>query len=298
MRGRWAWVPFVAGCVACGSSYPLAGQDMPGSWARPVAPFQIAEDLWYVGTEELASYLFTSPEGHILIDVPLEETVDLLESNIRALGFDPADVRVVITSQAHDDHVAGVATFVERHGPEVVMSAADAEIAARGGVGPGVTRPTYRSFTADRIIGHLDSVRVGDLTLIARLTPGHTPGCTTWQGQTAVDGEPLTWLSICSLGLWPTYTLVGDEETYPGIAADFCGSIAQLRAVDVDLFLGAHASFFALNSRRAAVDAGDPRALVDPARFPRFVERNATLLDSALVAQGEPEGCAGLGGGT
>jgi metallo-beta-lactamase class B len=227
----------------------------------------------------------------VLLDVPLEENVDRIEAGIRALGFDPADVRIVVASQAHFDHVGGVATFVERHDAQVVLSEADARMTSRGGVGPGADRTAYRAFQADRIVAHLDRVRIGDVELTAHLTPGHTPGCTSWSGRVTVDGRPVTWLSVCSLGVLPSYALVGPDETYPGIAADFCRSLAHLRSVEVDLFLGAHASFFALNARREAIAGGDARALIAPDRYRRYLDRNAARLDSVLVTQGEPGGC-------
>lgn len=289
-RATWAGVAVglaVGGCPAAG-----AAQVVPAEWTAPVEPFRIADGIWYVGTEELASYLFTSDEGHVLLDVPLEANVDRVEANIRALGFDPGDVRLIVASQAHFDHVGGIATFAERHGAQVALSAADAEMAARGGVGPGADRPAYRAFVADRIVGHLEEVRVGDRVLTAHLTPGHTPGCTSWSGRATMDGAAVTWVSVCSLGVLPGYVLVGADATYPGIAADFCRSVAHLRSLPVDVFLGAHASFFGLASKRPAVASGDARALVDPDRYRRYLDGNAARIDSVLVAQGAAGGCA------
>ena len=285
-----------AGGVLPGQELPgqePAAQELPSSWTEPVEPFALGEELWYVGTAELGSYLFTSDDGHILLDVPLEENAERVEANIRTLGFDPADVRIVLTTQAHFDHVGGVASFARRHDARVFMSAADAEMAARGGAGPGAEGLTgYPAFRADRTLGHLDRVRLGGWELTAHLTPGHTPGCTSWSGSAHIGEDRVPFVVGCSLGILPGYTLRGTESTYPGIDTDFCRSVAHLRSLPGELFLGAHASFFGLEAKRRALEAGNLRAFVDPDRYRRYLDANAARIDSVLVAQGAPGGCA------
>lgn len=274
-----------------GLTETAGAQEHPSAWTEPVEPFALGEDLWYVGTRELAAYLFTSDEGHLLLDVPLEENVDRVEASIRTLGFDPGDVRVVLTTQAHLDHVGGVAEFARRHGTQVWMSAGDAAMAAGGGVGPGADEPAYPPFRPDRILGDLDRVRVGDVELTARLTPGHTPGCTSWSGTTRVDGARVPFLVVCSLGVLPGYRLVPPGETYPGMGEDLCRSAERLRDLPVQLFLGAHGSFFGLVPALRNHEEGDARAFLAPDRYRRWLDASAARVDSALVAQGVDGGC-------
>lgn len=265
-------------------------------WTEAIEPFEIADDLYYVGTADLAAYLFVSDEGHILIDAPLEENVDLLLRNIRSLGFDPADIEVLLASHAHFDHVGGLARMRELTGARVVSSAADGEMMARGGVGPAGAGPAYPAVQSDRTIGHLDTVELGPWRLTAQLTPGHTPGCTSWSGGAAIGGAPVTFVSVCSLSILPGFQLVGAAQTYPGMGTAYCGSLATLEALRPDLFLGPHGSFIGLNEKSAALARGEERAFVDPEGYRAYLDRARSSVARTLTAQGHTGGCANLGG--
>jgi len=262
------------------------------TWTEPVTPFAIADDLYYVGTAGLSSFLLTSPEGHVLIDATLAENVPLLLENIRSLGFDPHDVRLLLASHAHFDHVAGMASMREATGAELLMSEADAPF-AREGRDFGLDTEGYPPVSPDRTLRDLETVRVGDLELTAHVTAGHTPGCTSWSGTVHVEGQPATFTSICSLSVLD-YRLVGPEAIYPGQGRDFCRSVAQLRALAPDLFLAAHPGFFRLPAKRAALEAGDRRAFVDPEGYAVFLDRAEAAIEKALAAQGHVGGCAAL----
>jgi metallo-beta-lactamase class B len=266
------------------------------AWTQAIEPFEIADDLYYVGTEDLAAYLFTSDEGHILIDVPLEENVDLLLRNIRGLGFDPADIEVLLASHAHFDHVGGLARMRELTGARVVLSAADADMAARGGVGPAAAGPAYPAVRADRTIGHLDTVELGPWTLTAQVTAGHTPGCTSWSGRASIGGAPVAFVSVCSLSVLPGFQLVGANQTFPGMGAAYCRSLATLEALQPDLFLGPHGSFIGLTEKAAALRRGDSRAFVDPDGYRAYLDRARGSIERTLGSQGHTGGCAGLAG--
>jgi len=265
----------------------------PASWTEPIEPFSIADDLHYVGTEGLAAFLLTGPEGHVLIDATLEENVPLLLANIREIGFEPADIRMLLSSHAHFDHTGGLAAMQEATGAEIVLSEQAARLAADGGRGDfflGDSSP-YRSASADRIAGHLETVRVGSRTLTAHLTPGHTRGCTSWSGTATIEGESRRFLLVCSLSVLEGYRLVGPEESYPGIAADFCGSVRHLRSQRAEIFLAPHGGFFELKSRLRALRAGDARAFVDVEALRRYVDGAEARIEETLTRQGRPEGC-------
>lgn len=270
-----------------------AGQDP--SWTQPIAPFTIADGLHYVGSAGLSAFLFTSDDGHILIDAPLDENVDQVLSNIRSLGFDPSDIRVQLASHAHWDHVGGLARMLDATGADLMLSAADAHY-IRQGEDFGLATSGYRGASPDRILEHLDTVRVGDIALIAHLTPGHTPGCTTWSGTVEIDGEPLTFVSVCSLTVLGHYRIVGDDQTYPGQGADFCRSLAHLRTLDADVFLGTHGAFFRMAEKLEALRAGDARAFVDPDGLSRYLDSAGAAIERALRDQGHSGGCAALVG--
>ena len=266
----------------------------PVSWSEPFEPFAIAEGLYSVGSAELTALLVTTAEGHVLIDVPLDRNVEMVWSNIEKLGFDPTDVEIQLTSHAHFDHVGGVAPILERTGARLVASAPDAELLAAGGRGGFFDLGEIGLFPPARVtetVEHLGEVRLGGVALTAHLTPGHTRGCTSWSGTVAIDGEPLRWVSVCSLSVLPGYRLAGDQS-YPGIARDFCTSVEHLESLEPDVFLAAHASFFEFERKAAALRAGDRRAFVDPDGYRAFLEGARGRIEEALAEQGFAGGCA------
>lgn len=283
----------VAAVTFGGLPEPATAQN--ASWTDPVEPFRIADDLYYVGTSGLGAFLFTSDEGHILIDAPLQENVPLVLDNIRNLGFDPADIRIQLTSHAHFDHVGGLSDMLEVTGAELVMSEADAAY-VRDGADFGLEGITdgYPAAPVARTVGHLESVSLGDVQLTAHLTPGHTPGCTSWGGEVEIEGESYTFISVCSLSVLSYYTLVGDDATYPGQAADYCASVAHLDAQNPDIFLGPHGEWFGLEEKLERLRGGELDAFVEPERYRDYLASARESIDAALEAEGVVGGCSGL----
>jgi metallo-beta-lactamase class B len=282
----------VAALAALALAAPASAQS---DWTEPMEPFQIGEGLYYVGTAGLAAYLFTSDAGLILIDVPLDENVERVLGNIRALGFDPADIRIQLASHAHFDHVGGIARMQEITGAELVLSAADARFVGEGrdfGLSGLAGYPPAR---ADRTIGHLEVVTLGPWRLTAHVTPGHTAGCTSWSGDVAIEGRPYRFVSVCSLSVLGSYRLVGSEPTYPGQGRDYCRSVAHLRTLDPEVFLAPHGSFYGLDEKLAARRAGDALAFVEKERYARYLDNAQGSIERTLSEQGHTGGCAALG---
>ncbi len=261
------------------------------SWTQPIEPFQIADDLYYVGSADLASYLFTSDEGHILLDVPLEDNVGMMVENIRRLGFDPADIEVLIASHSHFDHVGGLTLMRAITGARVYLSAADAEIIARGGEGPTAST-AFTPIQADVIMNHLDTVQIGGWTLTAQLTPGHTPGCTSWSGNVTLAGGPFSFAFVCSLSVIPGYRLTGTDATFPGMGEAYCRSLSTLRALSADIFLAPHGSQMALDEKMARRSLGDRRAFVDPEGYRAYLDEAAGSIERKMASEGHAGGCA------
>ena len=262
-------------------------------WTEPLEPFEIADDLYYVGSAALAAYLFASDAGHILLDVPLEENVPMIVGNVRSLGFDPNDIEVLIASHAHFDHVGGLARMHELTGARVVLSAGDAQLIAAGGVGPAGASP-FPAVRADRVIEHLGTVQLGGWSLTAQVTPGHTPGCTSWSGRATIEESTLTFVSVCSLSVLPGYRLVGSEATFPGMGEAYCRSIATLRSLAPEIFLAPHGGFIDLEEKLVALRSGDRRAFVDPEGYRDYVDGAAASIERTLAEQGHAGGCAAL----
>ena len=249
----------------------------------PDEPFRVAGNLYYVGATGVTSFLITGPEGHILIDGGYPETAPLIERSITRLGFDIRDVKVLLNTHAHSDHAGGLRELQQVSGAQLWVSEGDADIMAKGGSGDRATYGPLRwlgvgRFPAPRVDHRFrdgDTVRVGPLAVTAHLTAGHTPGCTTWAYPVRDGDRELLAVDVCSLSLLPFMKFV-PTESYPGIRTDFERSFRTLRSLPADIFLGSHASFFALDRKRraraTAVDSVAP--FIDRAGYERYIDES------------------------
>ena len=257
-------------------------------WTEPFPPFRIAGNLYYVGSKGLASYLITTPQGHILINSDLEASVPLLQASITQLGFKFSDVKILLISHAHWDHDAGSAKVKELTGARYMVMDGDVGVVESGGRDdfqygndPAMRYPPVR---VDRVLNDGDQVTLGDVVLVAHLTPGHTKGCTTWT-LTVRDG-PATYNAVIigSPNVNPGYKLV-DNAKYPTIAADYERTFRVLKALPCDLFLGAHGSYFDMEAKYARMRAGAKDAFVDRAGCAAFVAEREQAFRSELSKQ-------------
>ena len=247
--------------------------DTDRDWNRPVEPFRIAGNIYYVGATEVSSFLITTPEGHILLDSGLAETVPLIQANLKKLGFKIEDVKILINSHAHYDHAGGLADLKELTGAKLMTSEADAALLANGGKGDFQWGDTlsYKPVKADRVLRDNDKVELGGVTLTARLTPGHTKGSTTWTMKVKEAGKQLDVIFIGSTSA-PGYKLV-DNPKYPGIVADYTYTFRLLKSLHCDVFLGPHGSFFSLLEKAARLKQGEKNnPFIDPNGYRAFLE--------------------------
>src|SRR3954464_4829245 len=170
--------------LLAGLTQPLLAQQTPEwrSWNQPVEPFRIIGNIYYVGANEVTSYLITSPEGHILLDGGFPETAPIIERNIQKLGFKLTDVKALISTHAHYDHAGGLAELKRATGAKFYASAADQPLLAAGGKGDFAFggRFLFPAVIADDTVKDGQVLRAGSAAMQAHLTPGHTKGCTTW----------------------------------------------------------------------------------------------------------------------
>jgi metallo-beta-lactamase class B len=258
-------------------------------WNEPVEPFRIAGNLYYVGARDVTSYLVTTPAGHVVIDSGFAETVPQVLANVRTLGFEPKDVKWLLISHPHYDHVGGIADLRDATGAKIAVSAADAGQAARGGVGDFAfgDRFRYRPFTADRLLHDGDTVAVGGATLTANVTPGHTRGCTSWSMDVVEAGKPLHVVFVCSVTA-PGYQLARNEA-YPRIVEDYRETFRRLATMPVDVFLAAHGSFFGLVEKRAALSRNpEQNPFVDPDGYHAHLARLRADLERKVAEQSQP----------
>ncbi|MES2596495.1 MAG: subclass B3 metallo-beta-lactamase [Verrucomicrobiota bacterium] len=266
----------------------IAQAQQSAAWTTPFPPHKIAGNLYYVGSQDLASYLITTPEGHILINSSLEESVPLIRDAVTKLGFKWTDVKILLISHAHDDHCGGSALILKETGAKYFVMETDADAIEAGGIKRTRLSASYMSFApakVDRRLKDGEKVILGGSTLVARLTPGHTPGCTTWTMK--VDG--LNAVIIGSPNVNPGTVLV-DSKTYPAIADDYKTCFRVLKELPVDLFLGAHGSYYDLQAKHKQLVAAPtgPNPFIDKAGYAAYVaDREKAFLKELAKQQGK-----------
>jgi metallo-beta-lactamase class B len=247
----------------------LSGQGNP-DWHRPIPGFKIAGNLYYVGTADLAVYLIQTPQGNILINSDFEQDVPLIRASIEGLGFKYADTRILLISHAHGDHDAATGIIKKETGAQLMVM--DADVPEEESTAPG--RPGAK---VDRVLHDGDAVTLGGSRLIAKLTPGHTKGCTTWTMQVREGGRTLDAVIIGSPNVNPGYILVGNKN-YPRIAEDFEKTFRVLKSLSCDLFLGAHGAYFGMLAKIEKMKPGGANPFIDPEGYKAYVgEREDTF---------------------
>ena len=260
----------------------------PATWTARTRPFHIIGNVHYVGTVDLASYLITTPAGHILIDTGLQQNADAIVEGIRALKFDVRDVRLLLTTQAHFDHVGAHARIKKLSGAQVLVSSEDRAVLEGGGKGDYHFGPRYYfpPVTVDRVVRAGEVVSLGGTSLTARMTPGHTKGTTTWTMVARDRNGRMRYVVFMGSTTVNEGVKLIDNREYPLIVSDFERSFRVLRTLSCEIFLAAHASSF--DGRRkaeAALGETGEEAFADPAGCQAAVERSERAFKAELERQ-------------
>ena len=255
-------------------------------WNRPVAPFRIIDNIYYVGASGVTAFLITTPAGHIVTDGGLAETAPQILANIQKLGFRAGDVRILLNSHAHYDHAGGLAALKKGTGARLYASAGDAGLLRSGGSGDFRFRDTLRfpPVEVDRVIHDGEVIRLGETAVTIQLTPGHTRGCTSWTTTVKSEGKDAAVLFICSTSILD-YRFVSNPS-YPGIAEDFDRTFKRLRSLKCDVMLSPHADFFELHNKRALLGQRGSNPFVDPALCRRYIDQQERAFRNAVARQG------------
>ena len=247
-------------------------------WHRAIPGFKIAGNLYYVGTADLAVYLITTPQGNILINSDFKQDVPAIRKSIEGLGFKYADIKIILISHAHGDHDEGVGVIKADTRAQLMVM--DADVTAVESTATG--RPGAK---VDRVLHDRDTVELGGAKLTARLTPGHTPGCTTWTMPVVDGGRTLNAVIVGSPNVNPGYVLVGDKRNYPQIAGDYVKTFALLKSLPVDLFLGAHGAYFNLKDKLPKMTAGGANPFIDPEGYKAYVAEREQAFEKELTKE-------------
>jgi metallo-beta-lactamase class B len=245
------------------------------TWVEPTEPAKIVGPIYYVGTRGLGAYLITTPAGHILLDGGMPASAKDIEGSIRKLGFKPEDIRFLLITHAHIDHAGTAAYFKRVSDATLAVMARDFENLKSG----GKTDPIYGAnpafyfppVKADRVLKDGDTVSVGNVTMTARLTAGHTQGCTTWVTSVGDKGQTYAVVFPGSSNVNPG-TRLASEPSYPGIAEDFQHTFTVLGSLKPDIWLAAHTEVFRFDEKHANAAEAGTAAWTDPAGYRKYVE--------------------------
>ena len=296
-RGLFAAAAFLAGAPilnAAPAALPAAPSSvwikrLFDSWRAPVPPQQLIGNVYYVGASGVSSYLITTSEGHILLDTGFADTVPIIQRSVEQLGFRLADVKIILSSHAHVDHVGGHARMKELTGAQIYMSAADARTLASGGADDYIQWPKetilYTPVAADHLVADGERVTLGGVTLTAHLTPGHTRGATTWTMDVLDRGITRHVVFFSSASINPGTRLL-DNPLYPDFVYDFETTFSKLAALPCDVFFAPHGGQFAMAEKFARLQRAEgENPFIDPAGWKKLLGESERAFREQLAVE-------------
>jgi metallo-beta-lactamase class B len=260
----------------------------PAGWNDAFPPHKIMDNVYYVGTKELATFLITTPQGHILMNSNYEASVPVIRTGVEQLGFKFSDIKILLISHGHWDHGAGSALVKQLTGATYMVMAPDVPVVESGGRADfyygSFPAALYPPTKVDRVLHDGDEVKLGDTVLVAHLTAGHTKGCTTWTMKVTEAGRDYNAVIIGSPNVNEGFDLVANKR-YPQIADDYARGFGVLKSLPCDLFLGAHGKYFGMLEKRAQPKPGGANPFVDPVGYAKFVAEREKIFRDELAKQ-------------
>ena len=256
-------------------------------WSRPYTPFRIVGNLYYVGTYDLACYLIVTNQGNILVNTGLAASLSQIKDNIKALGFKVSDTKIVLTTQAHYDHVAALAAIKKETGATMMADAMDAAVLESGGSTDyelskyGVT---FEPVKVDRLLKDGDEIKLGDMKIVMLHHPGHTKGSCSYLLD--VKDEKKTYrVLIVNMPSIITDRKFSDITAYPDIAKDYAYTFESLKKLSFDLWLSSHASQFGLHDKHKPGDGYNPEAFSDRKGYDQAVKDLEAQYQKKIAAE-------------
>jgi metallo-beta-lactamase class B len=233
-------------------------------------PHKIIGNIYYVGTKTLSSFLIVTPQGNILIDSTYERNVPVIQKSVADLGFKFTDIKILLGNHAHGDHQEGDAAVKQITNAQVVALAEDVETLK-------AIKPGGKEHPIDRIIHDGDTVALGGTTLVAHLTAGHTPGCTTWTTKVRDGGRDYDVVFHCSLRAQGNLT--------PAIVDQFTRSYRVVRTLPCDVPLGDHGAQYNMQEKYAKLKPGSPNPFIDKANCNLETDIQEAMFKATLAEQ-------------
>ena len=262
-------------------------------WDEPAEPVKIAGPLYFVGTRGLASWLIATTEGHILLNTTMPSGGPMIEASIRKLGFKPEEIRILLTGHAHVDHVGGHAYIQKLSGARVAMIAEEVDLIESGGKRDfrygAQPEFAFEPVKVDRVLGDGETIKLGDVSLTACRTAGHTRGSTTFVLKIIDGGKTYNVVFPTGTSINPGYRLLKDPS-YPGIADDYRRTVDFLEKMSPDIWLDMHIDVLDFEARRARAAVEGISAWVNPEEYRRWVAAVREKLEETLAAERDSGG--------
>lgn len=236
----------------------------PG-WSKPFPAFQIAGNLYYVGTYDLACYLIVTPKGNILINTGLAASAAMIKANIEALGFKLSDTKILLNTQAHYDHMGAMANIKRMTGAKLMIDEGDTAVVADGGFSDYSMGGKVRFFEpvkVDRVLHDKDTVALGGMKLVMLHHPGHTKGSCSFIFDVK-DAKRSYRVLIANIPTIVTDKSFNDLPAYPGISKDYAYTLKAMKGLKFDIWVASHASQFDLEKKHTAGSRYNPVAFMD-----------------------------------
>src|SRR6266850_5346914 len=234
-----------------------------GAYSQPEEPFRLVGNIYYVGAKNIASYLITTPQGHILIDTGTTEMTPVVTANIQALGFKVRDIKIMLSSHAHFDHIGGHAAMKKATGARVMAIRQDAEALEAGMDKSPLGDEGWTPVKVDRVLQDGETVTLGGTTLRAVWAPGHTPGCTVWTTSVPEAGKTYSVAIFGCGGPNAGVKLIGNLR-FPRLVDDALGTFRKLKMLTPDIYVTGHPQML-FAGKIDRMKAGErPHPLLDP----------------------------------
>jgi len=255
---------------------PATSSPQNEDWTKPFPPFRLIGNVYWVGTYDLSTYLITTPQGNILINTGLADTVPQIKSNVEQLGFKMADTKILTATHGHFDHVAGLAELKRMTGAKMVIAEQDAELLESGGKADfrfgDTPSARFEPVKVDQQLKDGETIALGGTVLTAHHHPGHTKGATSFTLNVQDAGKTYR-VVIANMGSINPGVTVSGMPKYPGIAQDYARTFRRQKDMAIDVWLASHASQFAMHDKYKPGDPYNPDRFVDPKGFRAAVER-------------------------
>ncbi|HEY1166773.1 MAG TPA: subclass B3 metallo-beta-lactamase [Chitinophaga sp.] len=268
-------LPVIFAALLASSSHPAIAQkviklsNQDKDWSKDYPPFRIAGNLYYVGTYDLAVYLVTTPQGHILVNTGLDDSEPLIRAHLKTLGFRYRDIKILLATHAHFDHVGAMAAIKKATGAQVMINEKDAAVLADGGNSDfalGGRGAMFMPLKADRLLHDHDTIKLGGMEIVLLHHPGHTQGASSFLFDVR-DEEHTYRVLIANMPSIISETNLAGMPGYPDVAKDYGYTLNVMKGLQFDLWLSSHASQFGFHKKHHPGDAYNPGAFKDRAGY-------------------------------